>query len=420
MTKLTKRTVDALQPGSKDYIVFDEDMAGFGVRVFPTGRKSFLVQYRTGGRTRRIKLGAFGIRTADEARQKAREILGDVAKGDDPAQDIHAWRSAPTVTEVCDRFIAEHVVPHCKPSTERDYRRTLNKVIKPKFGTRKIVDIARPDISTLHHELRSTPYFANRVLAVLSKMFNMVELWGLRPDGSNPCRHVKKFREQSRERFLSPDELKNLGRVFDEIEADGSEHISAVTAFRLLIFTGCRVSEIQTLKWEYIKGSYFFLPDTKTGARKIPISPGVQSVLDRIERIPGNPYLITGEKPGKYFHDLRHPWRRIRARAGLDGVRLHDLRHTFASHALLNGKPLEQVRLLLGHKSLQTALRYAHIADHTILDAATDVAASMQEIMSPSTVENEPPPPPPFSGDNVVLLRPPGNSADSQSGRGHF
>lgn len=155
MPRLTKRTIEALQPRRTDYLVFDDEVLGFGVRIYPTGRKAFLVQYRSGGRTRRLKVGRFGILTADEARNQARQLLGDVAKGENPAEDIRARRQAPTVAEVCERFLADHVANRCKPSTQHEYRRMVDRVINPALGTHKIVDITRADIAAFHHSLRN-------------------------------------------------------------------------------------------------------------------------------------------------------------------------------------------------------------------------------------------------------------------------
>lgn len=374
MAKISKRTIEALTPRENDFFIWDDELKNFGVRVMPSGRKTFLVQYRANGRTRRVKVGVFGGITADEARQQAKRLLGEVAHGEDPAEGIAFERKSPTVAAVCERFLKEHVAIRCKPSTEIGYRGMVERQIKPAFGTRRITDISRPDISKLHYEMRDRPHLANRTLSVLSKMFNLCELWGIRPDGSNPCRHVPKYRETARERFLSPEEIASVGAVLDKAESEGSETKAACDAIRLLILTGCRLGEIQTLKWEYVQPPYLVLPDSKTGARRIPVSEDVQAVLSRIERIDGNPYVLVGKNEGQFLAEIRHPWKRIQKRAGLDAVRLHDLRHTYASNALANGVPLEVVGKLLGHTQYQTTLRYAHLADGHLREAAAHVA----------------------------------------------
>ena len=173
--------------------------------------------------------------------------------------------------------------------------------------------------------MRSTPYQANRTVGVLSKMFNLAELWGIRPDGSNPCLHVKLYREEKRKRFLSQDELVRLGCVVDEIEREGSATRPAVTAIRLLMLTGCRRSKIQTLRWEHVDfgAGEPHLPDTKTGARVVPLAPSAIRLLAALPRDQEYPWVIAGKKPGSHLTDLHHPWWRIRARAGLHDVWIH-------------------------------------------------------------------------------------------------
>jgi integrase len=377
MPKLTKRIVESLVSKAQDYIAFDDEVKGFGVRVLPSGTKSYLVQYRSAGRTRRVKIGRHGLLTADEARKKAKELLGAVAKGDNPAHTISEHRGAPTLATVCERFYREHVLERCKPSTQGEYRRAIDLFIKPALGAFKIVDIVRADIARLHHNHRDKPYQANRTLGVLSKLFNLAEIWGLRTDGTNPCRHVPKYAERKRERFLLPHELERLGQVLSELEGEGSESPHVVAAFRLLILTGCRVSEIQTLKWTYIQNNCMALPDSKTGARKIPLPPAAMAVLDNLERIPANEYVITGTVRGQAISDLQKPWRRIRKRAVLPDVRIHDLRHTYASNAVMQGLSLPMVGKLLGHTQIQTTMRYAHLADDHVREAARKVSAEL-------------------------------------------
>ena len=382
MTKLTKRTVDALKVETKDYFVWDSQIAGFGLRVMPSGAKTYQAQYRKGGRTRRVSLGRHGKITAEQARKLAQEVMGSDAKGDNPAEEISQHRRAPTVAALCDRFFEQHVLENCKPSTQGEYRRAIELFIKPAIGSFKTVDVERKDIADLHQKHRDKPYQANRTLGVLSKMFNLAEIWGLRSDGSNPCRHVPKYREVKRERFLSSVELQRLGVTLAEVEADGSESPYVVAAFRLLILTGCRLGEIQTLRWDYITPKGMELPDTKTGARRIPLPEAARAVLDSLESTVGNPYVIEGKLEGSHVTDLQHPWRRIRDRAELPGVRIHDLRHTYASNAVSGGMPIQMVGKLLGHSQIQTTMRYAHLADDPVNRAAEENAARLSEALS--------------------------------------
>jgi integrase len=373
MSKLTKRIIDSLTPQSTDYFVWDDELRGFGVRVSPKGTLTFMVQYRAGGRQRRVKVGRYGPLTAEEARLQARELLGDVAKGDNPAESISMHRHAPTVADVGARFINDHVNVRLKPSSARNYRTIIFNVLKPALGSRKIADVTRADIAGLHHTFRDRPYQGNRVLSGLSKMFNLAEVWGLRPDGSNPCRRIQKYPESRRERFLSPEEMSKVGQVLSEREASGTETPFVVAAFRLLIFTGCRRSEIQFLKWEYITQTHILLPDSKTGARKIPLPPAAQQVLRSLPRLPDNPFVICGELPGMPVNDLGKPWRRIQADAGFE-ARIHDLRHTYASNAVMSGLSIPMVGKILGHTQVQTTMRYAHFADDPVREAAAQIS----------------------------------------------
>ena len=383
MPKLTKRTVENFKPSTQNFFEWDSELKGFGVRIMPSGRKTFYAQYRSGGVQRRVKLGAFGSITAEEARIEARKVLGDVARGDNPAEEIRYHRRAPTVAEVCERFMTEHVLVRCKPTTQKEYRRSIDLFIKPAMGNRKIADIVRADVSKLHHDLRDKPYQANRTLGVLSKLFNLCEVWGLRPDGSNPRRHVPKYKEVKRERFLSPEEMQRLWSTLDGLDADGSESLAAINALRLLILTGCRLGEIQTLKWSYIDDDYIRLPDSKTGARTIPMTDELRIVLSKIAVEPGNDYVIVGTIEGQHLTDMQRPWRRIRAMAGLDDVRIHDLRHTYASNSIANGLSLEMTGRLLGHTNISTTMRYAHLRDDAIRDAAASVAAGIGSMHMP-------------------------------------
>ena len=384
MIKLTKRNVDAAQPKETDYFVWDSETKGFGLRVLPSGVKSYLIQYRSGGRTRRLSLGKHGVLTPDEARKLAREHLVSVANGGNPSEDKRLYGNAPTMSAICDRMMKEHVLHACKPSTQKEYQRSIDLFIKPALGTHKVQDVTRQDISKLHNANQHRPYQANRTLGVLSKLFNLAEEWGLRPDGSNPTRHVKKNREVKRERYLSPTEINRLGQALRDSEQDGTESPYMVAALKLLILTGCRLGEIQQLKWEYIQGNALNLPDSKTGAKKVYLGQTALEALAEIERQPGNPHVICGKLPGSYLTDFQRPWRRIRTRADLEDVRIHDLRHTYASGAVSMGESLPMIGKLLGHTQVQTTARYAHLQDAPMHEAADRVSAALGAALSNS------------------------------------
>ena len=378
--KLTRRAVEAIKPNGADTIYWDGELTGFALRIRKSGRKNYVLQTRVRGKLRWFTIGQHGRITADEARAAALEILAQAKKGIDP-RDADAKRQAePVMADLGRRFLEEYVPVHCKPSTQGEYRRSVELFIDPAIGEMRIAEVERKDIAKLHFDLRDRPYQANRTLGVLSKMFSLAEIWGLRPDGSNPCRHVKRYKESKRERFLSPEETERLGEVLAEAE---SEMPSAVAAFRLLLLTGCRLSEIQFLRWEYVRDDCIELPDAKTGGRIVPLGPEARAVLTALPREDGNPWVIRGRLPGSHITDLQRPWRRIRERADLEDVRIHDLRHSYASRALALGESLTMIGKLLGHTQVQTTARYAHLARDSIQTAAARITGSIGGNLSP-------------------------------------
>ncbi len=379
MPRITKRTVDALKPHERERVVWDHDLKGFGVRVHPSGRKVFIVKTRHRGRVIKMTIGPCTAVSATYARVRAAEIITDARAGKNPAG---RRSNAPTMRDLGKRFLKEYVPDHCKASTAEEYRRSIELFIDPRIGKLRVPDVQRSDIAALHHGLRDTPYQANRTLGVLSKMMNLAELWEIRPDGSNPCRHVKRFKEEKRERFLSDEEYQRLGTALREIEQERSETLSAIAAIRLLMLTGCRLSEIQKLRWEHVDldAGELRLPDTKTGAKVVHIGDPAIAVLRGIDRQEDNPWVIAGRKPESHLTDLQHPWRRVRARAGLGDVRIHDLRHSFASGGLLVGEGLPMIGKLLGHTQVQTTARYAHLANDPVKSAANRIASRIAEV----------------------------------------
>jgi integrase len=376
MPKLTKRVVDSLKPEAAEVVHWDDELPGFGVRVHPTGRKSYIVKCRCRGRQIKMTIGRHGSVTVEQARTKARGIIADAKEGSDPSAQYSRMRKSPTMKELGQRFLDDYVPTHCRKTTEREYRRSVELFINPKMGTRKVIDIERADIAKFHHDLRDKPYQANRSLGVLSKMFNLAELWGIRPDGSNPCRHVKKYKEVKRERFLSDAEYKQLGEALRKAEAERTETQSAIDAVWLLMLTGCRLGEIMTLKWDYVDldRKELRLPDSKTGPKTIHLGSSAVERLKGIKKLEDNEFVITGKHAGAHLTDLQRPWRRIRKAAKLDGLRLHDLRHSFASRGLLVGEGLPMIGKLLGHTQVQTTARYAHLANDPIKSAADRIA----------------------------------------------
>jgi len=286
---------------------------------------------------------------------------------------------------VVERFHAEHAQAKRKASTARLYRVLLDRIILPAFGKRKVADITRADVAKFHHENRAAPYQANLTLAILSKMFSLAELWGLRPDGSNPCRHVEKFRERKRERMLSADELARLGEALARF--DGSPY--AVAAVKLLVFTGARLGEVLGLRWEWIdfERGEARLPDSKSGAKTLHLPPPALALLADLPRLEGNPHVIVGHKTGAAMVNLQTPWQAIRNAAGLDDVRLHDLRHAFASVAVSSGMGLPIIGKILGHTQAATTARYAHLASDPVKAAAAAVAGKIAAALNRGTTD---------------------------------
>jgi integrase len=287
-------------------------------------------------------------------------------------------QSADTMAALCELYLTRHSHLKKKPSSIKMDHWMIGKYILPHFGRRKITNIKSRDISEFHYSLRNTPTQANRLLEVLSKMFNLAERWGLRPDYSNPCRHIDKYPERQVNRFLSNEELARLHETFTQREANKTETPYMIAAFRLLLLTGCRRGEIQFMKWEYIdwQQKVLRLPDTKTGARCVALNDRTITVLDKIPRT-GSPYVIVNEKTGKPVQEMQKPWRRIREAAGIEDVRIHDLRHTFASRAIAAGLSLTTLGKLLGHSQPLTTQRYAHLAFTDQLIASNQVAKFM-------------------------------------------
>ena len=296
------------------------------------------------------------------------------------------------MAELAERFLREYVAVRCKPWTMTTYRGALDRWILPALGRMQVGTVTHAHVAALHYRLRDIPYRANQVVAILNRMFGIAEIWGLRREGAHPCRSIQKYREHHRERFLSEDEFRRLGRVLGEVEAGMGKNrarplgVSVAAALRLLILTGCRRNEILTLKWEDVdlEARELRLRDSKTGPRIVPLPDAAVSVLAAVPRVPGNLWIITGAKAGGRLSNLNDHWLRIRARAGLEGVRLHDLRHSFASRALALGESLSAIGRLLGHGQVTTTARYAHLARDAVKASASRVGASIAEdIRSP-------------------------------------
>lgn len=399
--KITKRGVDTLKVTGKRYVAWDTEVAGFGVRVSPVGAKVYVFRYRVGGgrsgRERWLSVGNHGSLTPDQAREIARNWASQVAVGADPAADREAQRTAPTVSDLLDRYLSEHVERKNKASTAQNIRNQIKTYLRPTLGKLKVADVTRADISKFHSGMASTPYAANRSLALLSKAFSLAEVWGYRPDHSNPCVRVQRFAEKARDRFLSEKEFAALGTVLARAEQGGLPiegkaqpvriNPQAVHAIRLLIFTGARVSEVLGMRWEWINwnAQRVELPDSKTGAKYVRLPPAAIEVLRGLDQPDtGTGFVIRGGA-GQDFEapliNIKDPWGNIRKAAGLDKVRLHDLRHSYASAAVAGGMSLPMIGALLGHRDVKTTARYAHLSDDPLRTAAAQVGGRISSAM---------------------------------------
>jgi integrase len=390
MGKLTKSKIGALKTLTVEYIVWDDDIPGYGVRVYPSGKKTFFVQYRLGRRTRRLKLGGTSILTADQARNAAKKALGMLANGSDPASDRYALRNDITVSKLCDLYLTEGCTIK-KPATLATDRGRITRHIKPLLGGRSVRDVKHSDIERFLNDvaagktavdIKTKPHgrarvkggrgTATRTVGLLGAIFSYAQRRQIRPD--NPVRGIKRFKDRKMERFLSIDELTRLGFALSAAEVEG-ENKHALAAIYLLAVTGCRRSEVLTLKWGNIDwtAKCLVLPDSKTGHKIVPVG---EAVLEKLRTlVPADGYVFPGNKPNKPFEGIQKVWVRVRARAGLSNVRLHDLRHTFISAGINNGLSLAVMGRIAGHKNTETTARYAHLVASSINIAADRVSS---------------------------------------------
>lgn len=359
--RITKSAVDRLVPGQT---LRDDALKGFGVRR-QQNAASYFLQKNVHGRVRWFTIGPHGSPwTPDSARKEAWSILVSLNDGIDPTKLKQLERDKPVLQDVTKQFMATHG-PKLKPRSREEYQRLIDLHINPTFGNKLIADITRGDIAKFHASMADTPSAANFALAVLSKLMRWCEDCGYRPEQSNPCRGVIKYRQNSLERYLTSDEFAKLGKVLDHLERENGEDLYVLAAIRLLLLTGARLNEILTLRWTFVdvERQVLRLPDSKTGQKTIRLGVPAIKLLKALPRVNSNPYVIVGKLTGAHLINLQKPWRRIRDLAGIPDVRIHDLRHTFASQAAANGASLPMIGKLLGHSQVQTTARYTHLAD---------------------------------------------------------
>lgn len=387
---ITLRAVKALKADDGDALLWDDKLPGFGVRCRASGHRCYVLKYRLGGRQRWYSIGRHGAPwTPETARREARRLLGEIAKGRDPAADRDSARGAPTVVELAERYLAEHVEAHNRPSTARTFKRLVQAHIVRELGRHRVANVTRADASKLHHAMRGTPRQANQTLAVLSKMMHLAEAWGWRPDGTNPCRLVKRFAERQRERFYSEAELARIGEAVTALEREGKILPGCATAIRMAALTGCRMGEVLALQWADVdlEQGALAIREAKAGGRVHVIGAPTVALLSNLDR--SGPWVVWSTDPAKPLPagTLERAWERVRDRAGLEDARFHDLRHGYGTFAGQSGANAFLVRDALGHKTLAMTGRYVSRDADPMRDLANRVSGRIAAAMAGGTAE---------------------------------
>lgn len=388
--KLTKSLVVRFSPTGADYVVWDAELPGFGLRVKPSGVKSYVVQYRNRktGASRRKTIGQHGpLLTFHKARERARIILADALKGNDPIADDRAIRAAPTMKELAADYLEHHALPKKRARSVENDRSMIDRIILPRLGSKKVSAVQSREIHTLHVAMKDTPYQANRVLALTSKMFSLAIKWGWRSD--NPVKGIERYREEGRERWLSDDEL---GRLLGALSTHPNQR--AANAVRLQLLTGARIGEVLSARWSDVDLSrgVWIKPSHHTKQKRtehLPLSAPALALLAEMREQAGaaERYLFPGNAPDKPLQGIKKFWGNITEQAGLEDYRLHDNRHTHASHLVSSGLSLEIVGRLLGHTNPLTTRRYAHFADDPLRAAAERFGSKMDALQETRQAE---------------------------------
>lgn len=399
MARITKRLVDTLTASDRDLVWWDDELPGFGVRSRPSGAKVYCLKYRVGGRQRWATIGRHGAPwTPEQARKEALRLLGDVAHGKDPGAERAADREASTIADLCDLYLSEGVVTK-KFSTIRNDRSRIERHIKPLLGRRKVRDVTTGDTERFQRDVAVGRTAADRktgkrgrsivtggqgaarlCMILLSAIFSFAVRRGLRSD--NPCSGVKRYKPAKYERYLTTVEQARLGEALIQAERTGANS-NAIGVIRTLALTGARAGEVLALKWVEVdfERSCLRLRDSKTGAKVIPLGRAAVQVLAAQPHLDGVEYVFPGAT-GRPMGSLGKVWRKVRASAGISDVRLHDLRHSFASNIVNAGGSLPMIGALLGHRSTQTTARYAHLTDDPLKAVADRAAGSIAAAMT--------------------------------------
>ena len=378
--KLTKSAVDAAQPQAEAVELRDTLVPGFLCKITPAGRKVFMLQYRTNaGERRKPSLGLYGELTVEQARSLAQEWLAQVRRGGDPAAEKAEARQAPTVKELCTKFMEDYSKKRNKLSTQAGYQAVINRNIIPLLGRKKVQDVKRPEIAGLMEKLSYKQTEANKVFSVLRKMFNMAEVWGYRPDGTNPCRHVPMFPAGKSTHLISDEEMGNLFRQLDKIESEGLENYVIPLGIRLQFEFAGRRSEIIALEWNWVdlQNRRVVWPDSKTGGMSKPMSEEAYRLLSTAPRQEGSRYVLPSPShAGKHLTTGEYygGWSRALKAAGATHVGTHGIRHRSATDIANSGIPVKVGMALTAHKTVVMFMRYVHTEDKPVREAAELVA----------------------------------------------
>lgn len=369
--RVTDRQVKNLKAETKSRIHYDEKLRGFGVRVYPSGRKSFVLNYYYKGRERRMVIGGYPEWTVLAARKQAEWFLVEIGKGRDPLEQRNNDRAAPTVQDMFERYEKDYM-PKLAPRSAQDQRSMFAKSILPRLGSKKVEDVTFNDCEALHRHLtKDRPLRANRVIEVLRRAFNLAIKWGWLE--RNPALGIEKNPEQKRERYLSPDEIRRL-----LIELDRHPQRTSCDAIRFILFTGCRRGEALNATWDQFDSSLqiWTKPAATTKQRRlhrVPVSPEVTRLLSARKDNMSSPFVFASCR-GKPLTDIKKTWTAVTTGANIESARIHDLRHTYASVAVSSGLSLPIIGAMLGHTQAQTTSRYAHLYDSPLVAATSKVS----------------------------------------------
>jgi integrase len=362
--RLNKTTIDRIKyegSNNKKHIVWDDALPSFGCRIYPSGKKAFVFAYRYAGRKRLMVLGRYGLLTVDQARKKAKKLGVAVSDGVDPMQLKREELHGNTVSDLCEYYLEQHAKKK-KKSWKEDQRR-IQRYVKPALGKHLVKTLARVDVAQQHRRIgTNSPYEANRILALLSVMFEFAINQGFREESAgNPAKRIEKWPEQKRDRWATREELSQLVEAINQ-----EKSIYVRGALWMYLLTGARKSEVLTMRWtdlDLSRGTWR-QPETKAGrTHYLSLSPPVVQLLREIPKQEGNPYVICGHKESAHLVNIDKAWRRVRKSAGVEDLRLHDLRRTVGSWLAQSGNSLHLIGRVLGHSNASTTQIYAHFAE---------------------------------------------------------